>query len=119
MSPSRPAKSMSATLSARARITEEMTRLAEQQPQQWQEQGPGRWYRPVLAIGAENGSTMLAVLGYRSHGGKTGLGRSDISSVRARCVLLWIRRGKASIQPRWPGRWGAYWTSCQRMRYPR
>jgi hypothetical protein len=41
----------------------EMAELAERQPQQWREQGLGRWYRPVLAIGVESGRIKLGVLG--------------------------------------------------------
>jgi hypothetical protein len=41
----------------------EMAELAERQPQQWREQGLGRWYSPVLAIGAESGRIKLGVLG--------------------------------------------------------
>jgi hypothetical protein len=42
----------------------EMAELAEQQPQQWREQGLARWYSPVLAIGSENESIKLGVLGH-------------------------------------------------------
>ena len=37
--------------------------MAERQPQQWRQQGLGRWYSPVLAIGAESGRIKLGVLG--------------------------------------------------------